>query len=121
MAEKNSDKEPCLIGSKIAIKGHISGSQDLVVQGRVEGRVELTHKLTVDDGGTVEADVEVGELAVRGALRGDMVANKVVVLHAGAQVAGNIKAARVVIEDGARYSGSVEMDVELPADIKAKG
>jgi cytoskeletal protein CcmA (bactofilin family) len=120
MAERTEEKAPCFIGSKVTVKGTISGSQDLVVHGRVEGRVGLDNRLTVEEEGTVAADVEVTEATVKGELRGDMIASRAAVLHTTARVVGSIRAPRLVIEEGARFSGNIEMDVELPAGIKAK-
>jgi cytoskeletal protein CcmA (bactofilin family) len=113
-----ADKEPTLIGSKVTVKGSISGNQELVVHGRVEGRVGLENRLVVEEDGSVQADVEVSEATVRGELRGDVVASKVALLHPTARVAGSIRAPRVVIEEGARFSGNIEMDVELPPGVK---
>jgi cytoskeletal protein CcmA (bactofilin family) len=123
MAERTDENGPCFIGSKVAVKGSISGNQDLVVHGRVEGRVGLDNRLTVEEEGMVAADVEVTEATVRGELRGDVVASKAAILHNTARVVGSIRAPRLVIEEGARFSGNIEMDVELPAGIKtaAKG
>jgi cytoskeletal protein CcmA (bactofilin family) len=112
-----ADKEPCFIGSKVTVKGSISGNQDLVVHGRIEGRVGLDNRFTVEEDGSVAADVEVSEATVKGELRGDVVASKAATLHSGARVVGSIRAPRLVIEEGARFSGNIEMDVELPAGV----
>src|SRR5262245_2631910 len=112
-----AEKEPCLIGSKITIRGQISGNQDLVIEGRVEGKVALENRLVVEESGTVEADLEVVDAALKGEVRGDVTASRSAVLHAGARVVGNIRAPRVVIEAGARFSGAIEMDVDLPAGV----
>src|SRR5688572_16004166 len=112
-----AEKEPCLIGSKITIRGQISGNQDLVIEGRVEGKVSLENRLTVEESGSVEADLEVVDAALKGEVRGDINASRSAVLHAGARVVGNIRAPRVVVEEGARFSGAIEMDVELPAGV----
>jgi cytoskeletal protein CcmA (bactofilin family) len=114
-----AEKEPCLIGSKITIRGQVSGSQDLVVEGRIEGRVSLENRLTVEESGSVEADLEVVDAAFKGEVRGDVVASRSAVLHPTARVVGNIRAPKLVIEDGARFSGSVDMEVELPAGVRA--
>jgi cytoskeletal protein CcmA (bactofilin family) len=113
------EKEPCLIGTKVTVKGNISGNQDLVVLGRVEGRVGIDTRLTVEEGGSVAADVDVSEATVKGELRGEVIASKVAVLHNTARVVGSLRAPRIVIEEGARFSGNIEMDVELPAGVKA--
>ena len=112
-----ADKEPCFIGSKVTVRGSISGNQDLVIHGRVEGRVGLDNRLTVEEDGSVAADIEVSEATVKGELRGDMVASKAATLLNTARVVGSIRAPRLVIEDGARFSGNIEMDVELPAGV----
>jgi cytoskeletal protein CcmA (bactofilin family) len=112
------EKEACLIGTKVVVKGNISGNQDLVVLGRVEGRIGIDTRLTVEEGGSVAADVDVAEATVKGELRGEVVASKAAVLHTSARMVGSLRAPRIVIEDGARFSGNIEMDVELPADIK---
>jgi cytoskeletal protein CcmA (bactofilin family) len=114
-----ADKEPCLIGSKIIIRGQVSGNQDLVVEGRIEGRISLENRLTVEESGTIEADLEVVDASFKGEVKGDVTASRSAVLHPTARVLGNIRAPRLVIEDGARFSGSVDMEVELPAGVRS--
>jgi cytoskeletal protein CcmA (bactofilin family) len=113
-----AEKEPCLIGSKITIRGQVSGHQDLVVEGRIEGRVSLENRLTVEESGSVEADLEVVDVALKGEVRGDVVASRSAILHPTARVVGNIRSPKLVIEEGARFSGSVDMEVELPAGVR---
>ena len=113
--------EPCLIASKSAIRGQISGKQDLIVEGRVEGHISLESNLTIEESGSVEADMGVDQVTVKGEARGEVVAARSAVLHATARVAGNIRAPQIIIEDGAKFSGTIEMEVELPASIKAGG
>lgn len=112
-------KEPCHIGSSITVTGQISGNQDLVVEGRVEGRVGLDSKLFVEESGAVEADVDVTEADIRGALKGEVVARKVATLHPSARVVGVLRAPQIVVAEGAQFSGTVEMDVELPPELTA--
>lgn len=110
-------KEPCHIGSSVTVSGQVSGNQDLVVEGRIEGRIGLDSRLTVEAGGLVEADVEVIEADIHGAVKGDVVARKLATLHASARFSGKIKAPQVVLADGAQFTGSIEMDVDLPPDV----
>ena len=114
-----ADKEPCLIGSKIIIRGQVSGTQDLVVEGRIEGRVSLENRLTVEESGIIEADMEVVDASFKGEVRGDITASRSAVLHPTARVLGNIRAPKLVIEEGARFSGTVDMEVELPAGVRS--
>jgi cytoskeletal protein CcmA (bactofilin family) len=108
---------PCIIGQHITIRGSLTGNEDLVVEGRVEGTISLGNHLTIEKTGVVEADVEVEDLTVMGELHGDMVAHSSVSINADAKVAGNIRAPRVIIEDGARFRGNVDMDVALPEGV----
>lgn len=114
-----ASEDPCFIGSKTTVRGQVSGNQDLVVQGRIEGHVSLDSQLTVEESASIEADVEATVATVRGEVRGPIVAARSMVLEATAKVAGKLKAPSIVIEDGARFSGEIEMDVELPAGVTA--
>jgi cytoskeletal protein CcmA (bactofilin family) len=110
---------PCTIGRQIIIRGNLSGEEDLIVEGRIEGTVSLKNHMTVEESGTVEADIDVADVTVNGQLRGDIVAAGSVSINAPAKVVGNVRAPRIIIEDGARFKGSIEMDVELPEGVKA--
>lgn len=107
----------CIIGKQISIRGNLSGGEDLIVEGRVEGSISLGNHLTVEASGVVEADMEVEDLTVKGAVSGDIQATRSVSINADARVVGNIRAPRVIIEDGARFRGRIEMDVELPEGV----
>ncbi len=116
-----ASEDPCFIGSKTQVRGSVSGKQDLVVEGRIEGHVSLDSHLTVEESATVEADVGASVATVRGQVRGPVVATRSILLEATAQVAGKIKAPSIVIEDGAHFSGEIEMDVDLPAGVTPTG
>jgi cytoskeletal protein CcmA (bactofilin family) len=113
-----ASEDTCLIGEKITVRGHISGKQNLVVEGRVEGNVTLDSPLTVEPSGVVEADVQVTLATVKGRIRGQLQASRQVVLLASCQVTGKVKSPQIVIEEGARFSGEIEMDVELPPGVQ---
>ena len=107
-----ADKET-VIGVETRISGEIRGGEDLVVKGRVDGKIQLTHVLTVDKGAIVQADVDVKSLDVSGTLVGNIVASESVRLHASARVVGDLASPRVVMEAGAAYRGRVDMgDIE---------
>lgn len=116
MAEQQSSGA-CVIGRGITIKGSVAGAEALVVEGSLEGRVDLKSALTVAETGTVNADITAETLTVHGQVVGSIEASDVVSLAADAQVTADIRAPRVVIEDGARFKGSIDMDVDLPADL----
>ena len=108
-----------VIGKGIEISGTLSGAGDLVIEGRVEGEISLKNTLTIEESGEVSADVEVESIVVNGKMDGNIDAtDKVQVsISSTARVVGDIKAPRVVIEDGARFKGSIEMDVKLPEGL----
>jgi len=106
-----------IIGRGITIRGSLSGGGDLVIEGHVEGQVALKNHLTIEQSGTVEADIKADELTINGEASGNIEANSRVAINNTAKVHGDIKAPRVVIEDGAVFNGSIEMDVKLPDDI----
>ena len=107
-----ADKET-VIGVETRISGEIRGAEDLLVKGRVDGKIQLTHALTVDKGALVQADVDVKNLDVSGTLVGNIVASESVRLHASARVVGDLAAPRVMMEAGAAYRGRVDMgDIE---------
>jgi len=107
----------CNIGSGIQVRGNLSGAGDLIVEGRVEGHVALQDHMVVHEGGTVVADVEIRELTVNGNMSGNIDASERVAISNSATVMGDIRAPRVVIEDGARFRGTIEMDVPIPDNL----
>ena len=112
-----ASEDTCFIGSKTTGRGQVSGKQDLVLEGRIEGHVGLDSNLTVEESGSVEADIEAVSATLRGEVRGPVTAVRSVTVEASARVAGKLKAPSIAIEDGAHFSGEIEMDVELPAGV----
>ena len=99
----------CNIGPRIAIRGNISGEEDLVIEGRVEGSVSLSGHLVVAPGAVVEASVESATITVNGTVHGDIAASERAELKPNCTVVGDIRAPRILIADGASFKGSVDM------------
>ena len=108
---------PCIIGAGIQIRGNLNGAEDLIVEGSVEGHVVLKNHLTVLESGQITADIATQSLEVHGKVSGNIEADDLVSLSSASNVVADIRAPRVVIEDGARFKGRIEMDVDLPSDI----
>ena len=104
--------DACTISAGVAVNGRISGDQAVVVFGRVEGAIHLQNHLTVEQGGHVVAEVQTQVLTVRGSFNGDVVAHEIITLQSGSVVTGNLKAPRIIIEEGARFKGNIDMDVK---------
>ena len=114
---QSGHQAPCNIGPRIAIRGSITGEEDLVIEGRVEGSIALSGHLAVSQAAIIEADLEVDSVDVHGQLDGDINAVTTITLHEGSRVVGNLRAPRIVIADGAQFKGTVEMDVPLPTSV----
>jgi cytoskeletal protein CcmA (bactofilin family) len=100
-----------VIGKSVQIRGEVKGNEDLVVEGLVEGTVTLTeHRLTIGANAKVTANVTARDVVVQGSLQGDIHAQGRVELRAGSRVNGDIRAARLSVEDNAIFSGKVELD-----------
>ena len=111
------DDAACVISNGIQVRGNLSGDGDLVVQGRMEGHVALRAHVTVEQNGTVVADVEAQQLTVQGKMTGRTDATERISISSTATYVGDLQAPRVVLEDGARFSGNIEMDVPLPKGV----
>lgn len=106
-----------VIGPKIMFKGELTGEEDLLIQGRVEGSIDLKgNHLTIGSQGTVKANVAARTITVEGTVEGDIVAAEHIAIKSASQVKGNLKAERVTLEDGAKFRGSIDMDMD--ADTK---
>lgn len=103
--------EEAVIGSSIRIRGEVAGDEDLMIQGKVDGTVDLDqNSVTVGPEGEVIADITGRVITVEGHVEGDLTADEQIVLRSSARVEGDISAPRVVLEDGARFRGGVEME-----------
>ena len=102
--------ERASIGRSISIRGDVTGDEDLLIQGRVEGSIDLAnHAVTIGPEGEVKASVTGRMVIVEGTVEGDIHSEEQVVLRASARVQGDIIAPRLVLEDGARFRGGVDM------------
>jgi len=98
------------IGKSVVIKGELSGSEDLYVDGNVEGKIEMrNHSLTVGPNGVVKADISAKTVVVQGKLNGTVNASDRVELRKSAVVTGDVTTQRIAIEEGAFLKGKVEI------------
>ena len=100
-----------LIGPGIHINGEISGDENLVVEGRVDGKIRLdSHEVEVGQNGCVKADITAKVIKIAGEVRGDITGTEKVIISRSGNVHGNIVAPRMTLEDGAIFKGSIDMD-----------
>ena len=107
----STGKPQALIGSKLRIKGELYGEEDILIQGRVEGTIEVKdNNLTVGADGRVEGDSQATQIIVEGEVLGDLSGEEKVVIRATSNVRGNIVAPRVSLEEGAKFKGMIDME-----------
>ncbi|MBI1899388.1 MAG: polymer-forming cytoskeletal protein [Acidobacteria bacterium] len=104
------------IGKAVMVKGQIYSREDLMIDGEVEGTVELQeHRLTVGPNGRVQAGIKAKEIVVLGTIQGNVEAAEKIEIRKEAKLVGDIKTARIVIEDGAYFKGSIDIARPEPA------
>jgi cytoskeletal protein CcmA (bactofilin family) len=104
------------IGKSVVVKGELSGSEDLYVDGEVEGSISLRgQSLTIGPNGRVHANIEARNVIVHGRVDGNIKASDRVDLRKSASLSGDISTARVAIEDGAFFKGTIDIQKAEPA------
>jgi cytoskeletal protein CcmA (bactofilin family) len=99
-----------VLGPSIRFTGELTSAEDLVVLGEINGTINQSTRVTVGPTGVVNASIRAGHIAVQGRVDGDLLASKSVVVHASAEVRGNITAPAISIEPGAVFTGSIDME-----------
>ena len=117
---RRNERDVVNIGKSVVIKGELNGSEDLTIEGQVEGQIELReHVLTVGPNGKIKAQVFAKAVIVLGEVHGNISASEKVDIRDGGSVDGDIVAPRVAIAEGAHFRGSVDMQ-RKPAQQAAK-
>jgi cytoskeletal protein CcmA (bactofilin family) len=113
-------REKAVIGPSIHIDGDLRGEEDLLIEGEVNGTVQLrNNSLTIGAQGKVRADVYAHSIYVDGLMEGDLFGTERVHIRKSAQVRGNVTSPRVSLEDGAKFKGSIEMDPQAVQNATA--
>ncbi|HLK36863.1 MAG TPA: polymer-forming cytoskeletal protein [Polyangiaceae bacterium] len=113
-----ADAREARIGGSTRIRGRIHGEGDLLIEGHVEGDVAIRGSLTIAEGASVASEViEAHAVTIAGALQGDVSASGPVRLAPGARVQGDLRGTAVSIDDGARFSGRLDCEFDLPPEL----
>jgi len=104
-------RESATIGASIRIKGDLSGDEDLLIQGQIQGQIKLkSHNVTVGPSGRVRADIQGRVIRVEGEVDGNLFGEEEIVIRSSGRVQGNLQAPRVTLENGSNFKGSIDMD-----------
>jgi cytoskeletal protein CcmA (bactofilin family) len=117
-SSRSGDAGEARIGGGARVRGRIHGEGDLVVEGQVEGDVAIGGELTVAEGASVTSEaIAARSVVIAGALEGDVAATGTVRLVAGSRVRGNLRGSSVAIDEGARFSGRLDCEFDLPPEL----
>lgn len=119
LKEKEKDTPPedvipsniARFGPSLFLKGELSGNEDLVIEGKFQGKINLVnHNVLVREGANVKADIHVNSVTIKGSVKGNIFAAGKVFISEEGQLEGDINSPVISIMDGARFKGSVIMD-----------
>jgi cytoskeletal protein CcmA (bactofilin family) len=100
-----------VLGRSLKLEGRLGGEEDLVVEGRVSGEIDIPgHQVTIGPEGRVEAEIRATAIVVEGEVHGNLSAEEQVVVRASGKVHGDIRAPRVALDQGCRFKGTVDME-----------
>ena len=121
-AARLMERDVANIGKSMVIKGELNGSEDLTIEGQVEGKIELRqHVLTIGPNGKIKAQVFAKSVLVLGEVIGDITATDKVNIRENGSVDGDVTAPRVAISEGAHFRGSIDMQRQGAAAPKVAG
>jgi cytoskeletal protein CcmA (bactofilin family) len=102
--------QQAIIGPTVVIKGDLAGEEDLLIEGRLEGKIECRrHKVTIGRNGRIKGDIYAKMITIEGAVEGNLYGEEQLIVRQSGNVRGNIVAPRVALEDGSNFKGSIDM------------
>ncbi len=120
--QKDLIDDKATIGATIKINGDVSGKEDLLINGTVEGTIDFReNNVVVGESGKVNANVSAKVISVEGELKGELRGSEQVTIKPSGRVVGDIRAPRVVLNDGCQFKGNIDMDEKATTTPEARG
>lgn len=117
ISETRSVAPTAVIGAKIRFKGELVGEEDLLIEGNIEGSINLRgNSLIIGKQGVVKANVIAKDIVVEGKVEGDVYGEERISIRTSSDMQGNLIAERVTLDDGAKFKGSIDMDMDAHKD-----
>ncbi|MCP4216152.1 MAG: polymer-forming cytoskeletal protein [bacterium] len=106
------ERQQSVIGKTLFIKGEVNSDEEVIIDGKIEGKLNIRHRVVVERNGVVNADIEAREVVIKGTVNGNVKGNfKVEIIPEGV-LNGNIISQRVVLAEGAVFKGNIDMTVK---------
>jgi cytoskeletal protein CcmA (bactofilin family) len=112
-------KKVSVLGPTLKFKGELTASEDLLIQGQVEGSITHTSKLTIGPEGVLNANVRADHIAIEGTVTGDLIATTSVVVSETSEINGNIYSPTVTLREGAKFNGKIDMSGQERPNVEA--
>ena len=107
-----SNEKLSVLGPTVRFKGELTADEDLMIQGHIEGLIHHhARHLTIGPKGSVKADIHANHIIIQGEVEGDLFGTDAVIIESSARVRGNVFAPSVALKEGAKFKGSIDMDV----------
>ena len=118
MADIRPPGSETLIGSDVTIKGELSFEGSMRVEGKIEGKISTKGKLALGKGAQITAEAAVGQIAIEGTFKGNVVASERIELASSAHVMGDVRAPKLVVAEGATFVGNCHVSPDALKDVK---
>jgi cytoskeletal protein CcmA (bactofilin family) len=120
--QQDTSKATASLGGSVFVKGEINGSEDLTVDGRVEGRIDLPeHTLTIGPNAKIDAGITAKNVTIFGSVTGTITAREKVDVRSSATVQGTVTCGRIAVQEGATINGKVETKLTSKSKNQASG
>ncbi|MEN8222526.1 MAG: polymer-forming cytoskeletal protein [Acidobacteriota bacterium] len=111
-SEISSNERTSVIGRSMKLKGNVSADEEILVEGRIEGTIKMKHNVIVGKSGKVKADITAREIIIRGEVNGNVHGTVKVEIVPGGVLNGDIISEKVVLAEGAKFKGNIDMTVK---------
>ncbi len=106
---ESTEERSTLLGKSIKVKGNISSDEQILIEGIVEGKINIKHNVIVGKNGKVKADIHAKEIHIKGEVTGNVFANDKVEIFSGGILNGDIVSEKVVLAEGSTFQGNIDM------------
>jgi cytoskeletal protein CcmA (bactofilin family) len=114
----STKEETTCIGKCAVIRGELSAREDLIIEGKVEGKIVLKdHRLVIGKHGVIQGEIRARNVTVNGKVVGNIYAGELTEITATGTVEGNIESSRILVKDGAYFSGSVDLCSDASKEV----